>query len=448
VEESNELMNNRMAFCIAEGWLACRNAGCALTAALIVSSCGLGLGLPAQGQTLSPAVQQAVLQAAETSNAASNATSGATSVGPSAAAPVSAASAASAVAARKPAWISVPRLTGRLQAADIGVVINVDDPLSVQIGQYYISARRLKPKQVLRVNLPLRAALTPDEFEGLRLAIDERFGSSTQALALAWSMPYMVACNAITGALALGLDAELCSRSCAPSRPSRYFNSPSNKPLRDHGFRPSMLLAARNFKDAKALIDRGVASDATLGLRGRPPVTALMLATDDGNRRVRMPLYPPPTLLREFGVDIQHLPEAALQTAPQIFLAITGSIKPKLQPAPDWVPGGLGDHLTSVGGDLFGAHDQGTVLEWLESGATASHGSVTEPCNHLQKFPHPQVLLLHYLQGSTAIEAYWKSVLWPQQSLFVGEPLAAPFVVQASRTAPPPTQFTAPRLLP
>ena len=67
------------------------------------------------------------------------------------------------------------------------------------------------------------------------------------------------------------------------------------------------------------------------------------------------------------------------------------------------------------------------MLDWIESGAVASYGTVSEPCNHLQKFPHPQWLLLHYLQGATAIEAYWKSVRWPQQGLFVGEPLAAPF---------------------
>jgi uncharacterized protein (TIGR03790 family) len=83
--------------------------------------------------------------------------------------------------------------------------------------------------------------------------------------------------------------------------------------------------------------------------------------------------------------------------------------------------------LTSVGGRLVPDNGQSTVLEWIDSGATASHGAVSEPCNHLQKFPHPQVLLLHYLQGATALEAYWKSVAWPQQSLFVGEPLAAPF---------------------
>jgi hypothetical protein len=35
-------------------------------------------------------------------------------------------------------------------------------------------------------------------------------------------------------------------------------------------------------------------------------------------------------------------------------------------------------------------------------GATASYGTVSEPCSHPQKFPHPQVLLLHYAQGATA----------------------------------------------
>ncbi len=71
---------------------------------------------------------------------------------------------------------------------------------------------------------------------------------------------------------------------------------------------------------------------------------------------------------------------------------------------------GWADHLTSYGGPLSRDKSQATALDWIDSGATASHGSVSEPCNHLQKFPHPQWLLLHYLQGSTAIEAYWKSV--------------------------------------
>jgi uncharacterized protein (TIGR03790 family) len=89
-------------------------------------------------------------------------------------------------------------------------------------------------------------------------------------------------------------------------------------------------------------------------------------------------------------------------------------------------PGALADHLTSVGGDLYGK-SQMSSLRWLEAGATASYGTVSEPCNYWQKFPNSVVLLKHYLQGDSAIEAYWKSVLWPAQGVFIGEPLAAPY---------------------
>lgn len=67
------------------------------------------------------------------------------------------------------------------------------------------------------------------------------------------------------------------------------------------------------------------------------------------------------------------------------------------------------------------------ITAWLDAGATASYGTVEEPCNLQQKFTRASVLVDHYWRGATAIEAYWKSVQWPGQGLFVGEPLAQPF---------------------
>jgi uncharacterized protein (TIGR03790 family) len=337
-----------------------------------------------------------------------------------------------AVAAQTPGprpntWVAVTRAQGRLRAAELGLVINTADSASVQVGEYYIAARGLLPWQVLRIDIPVRPVLNRDEFEHLVRAIDKHFGTKAQALALAWTAPYAVECNSITGALALGFDAELCKHTCGPSRPSRYFDSASARPLGELGIRPSMLLAAPTVDQAKALIDRGVAADGALALRGRPPVKALLLTTDDLPRRVRTVLYPPPGLLRAVGVEVQVVPAADLASARRVLMVTTGSVRAPVEPAPDWVPGGLGDHLTSYGGDLLGTHGHGTALDWIASGATASYGTVSEPCNHLQKFPHPQLLLGHYLQGETAIEAYWKSVAWPQQGLFVGEPLSAPF---------------------
>jgi uncharacterized protein (TIGR03790 family) len=92
-----------------------------------------------------------------------------------------------------------------------------------------------------------------------------------------------------------------------------------------------------------------------------------------------------------------------------------------------FLPGALADHLTSFGGRLDDPMGQMSVLSWIDAGATATYGTASEPCAHLQKFPNPQALVLFYVQGATAMETYWKSVAWPQQGVFVGEPLAAPF---------------------
>jgi hypothetical protein len=81
--------------------------------------------------------------------------------------------------------------------------------------------------------------------------------------------------------------------------------------------------------------------------------------------------------------------------------------------------------FTSFGGDPLGG-EQMSSLRRLEAGATASYGTVSEPCSHWQTFPHPAVLLRHYAAGNSAIEAYWNSVAWPTEGLFIGAPLAAP----------------------
>jgi uncharacterized protein (TIGR03790 family) len=378
-------------FCIAGHQIACRQV---LGAVVVLGLAGLWAGaLPAQGLP-----------------------------------PSSPASAASAAApAPLPQWLGVPRARGRLRAADMGLVINLADPYSVAVGSYYLQRRQLQPTQVLRVVLPVVNSLKTEDFEALQASIQAHFGPETQALALAWVQPYAVECNSITGALALGFDASLCRQSCAPSRVSAYANSASARPFSDHGVRLSMLLAAGDVATAKRLIDRGVAADHSLGLRGAPPVHAYFLSTDDVARNVRSRWYPPAGPLRRAGVEVHVEPAAAWAARGRTLLVQTGSVRLPDETGLAWVDGGLGDHLTSYGGQLGRDSGQGTALDWIASGATASHGSVSEPCNHLQKFPHPQTLLLHYLQGSTAIEAYWKSVLWPQQSLFVGEPLAAPF---------------------
>jgi uncharacterized protein (TIGR03790 family) len=253
---------------------------------------------------------------------------------------------------------------------------------------------------------------------------------------VAWAQPYAVDCNSITAALTLGFAPEVCAQTCAPTPPSRYFNSTSPRPFTELGLRPSMLMASKTVDSAKALIDRGIASDQQLGKRGVSSANAVFVNTTDAARNVRVALFP-----REGSITLRNAQGAtidsgvrvvrrdAADTTPlqRVFLYQTGLVRMDNIDTAQWLPGALADHLTSTGGRLLDTQGQMSVLDWLEAGATASYGTVSEPCNHLQKFPHPQVLLFHYMNGATALEAYWRSVAWPAQGVFVGEPLAAPF---------------------
>src|SRR5579863_2077990 len=111
---------------------------------------------------------------------------------------------------------------------------------------------------------------------------------------------------------------------------------------------------------------------------------------------------------------------------PAAIAYFTGAVRVEEMEHIRFLPGAIADHLTSTGGVLAGG-SQMSALAWLDQGATASYGSVSEPCNSLQKFPNVDVLLRHYARGETVLEAYWKSVEMPGQGLFIGEPLARPY---------------------
>jgi uncharacterized protein (TIGR03790 family) len=245
---------------------------------------------------------------------------------------------------------------------------------------------------------------------------------------MVWTAPYKVGCNAITGAYTLGYDAALCRDTCRAGAPSAYFNSPGGRPFTTHGMRLSMLLPIESRAAARALIDRGIASGFRLA-----PAHAWYLSTREAARNVRAPFFPRAGEVAGRRLTVHRLQAEALRDARDVLVYQLGKAQVDGLDTVGFVPGALADHLTSHGGDLLGTA-QMSSLRWLAAGATASYGTVSEPCNHWQKFPNPTVLLRHYLNGDSAIEAYWKSVAWPAQGLFIGEPLAAPYRHQ-SRTA-------------
>ena len=310
-----------------------------------------------------------------------------------------------------------------LEPRELAVVVNDADPLSRQIGDYYLERRGIPKENLIHVRLPVTVSNLPaEQFKPIKESIDRQTGAHIQAYALAWTQPYRVDCMSITSAVALGFDRAYCSASgCTQTKPSGYFNSSSHAPYSDHHLRPAMLLAGKNMDEVRKLIDRGIASDHTF-----PTGTGYMLSTWDKKRSVRSVLFKESVKLLGDAFHLQDLDANSISDKQDVLFYFIGRANVPNLSSLRFIPGGFADHLTSAGGQLTDSY-QMSSLRFLEAGATASYGAVVEPCNLLEKFPHPGVAIWRYAEGNTLIEAYWKSVLTPGEGVFIGEPLAKPF---------------------
>jgi hypothetical protein len=198
-----------------------------------------------------------------------------------------------------------------------------------------------------------------------------------------------------------------------------------------------MMLVGADLDKAKAVVDRGVQSDRTF-----PIGDGYLLRTTDTARSVRWGDFQAAVSQWDHvdGLKLTYLDNSSgtgddfIQNKTNVLLYLTGLASVPSIETNQYVPGAIADHLTSYGGQVP-TSGQMSSARWLEAGATASFGTVVEPCNYTQKFPQATVLLKHYVRGETVLEAYWKSVHMPGEGNFVGEPLASPWGSRAQFSA-------------
>ncbi|MCB1985679.1 MAG: TIGR03790 family protein [Burkholderiales bacterium] len=303
----------------------------------------------------------------------------------------------------------------------IAIIVNKNDAMSLEIGNYYQQKRNIPDENIIRIEFPVTGSMGSHLFSMLRQQIVAQTPEQVQFYVLAWSKPYKVACMSITSAMTFGFDRKYCAHDCSPTEPSVYFNSNSLSPFNDFKIRPTIMLAGSSMKQVKAMIDHGVQSDGTF-----PTGTGYLVTTSDAARNVRSYVFETISAAYSNRIKIEVSETDALHKKQDVLFYFTGGVEVKGLKTNRFLPGAIADHLTSSGGVLFGDR-QMSILKWLDAGATGSYGTVTEPCAFPQKFPHPGIVIDRYTRGESLIEAYWKSVAWPGQGLFVGEPMAAPF---------------------
>jgi uncharacterized protein (TIGR03790 family) len=316
--------------------------------------------------------------------------------------------------------VGIARAEG-LDPERLGVIFNGNDKTSMRVAQYYALHRHIPAINLVGLPVPDRAVINRDELKQLRVLLLAQLPSSVQSLLLIWSRPYAVECMSITTAMAAGYQPAFCEPGCGTTALNPLFDTSGWLPADTTGWLPAMLLPSQDEALAETVIDRGIRSDGS-----RPSGTVYLIRTEDVARNARAAGYADTEALLSSRVRLREFTAPVDRPPADIIGYFTGAMRVEELPALGFRPGAAADHLTSSGGALEGSR-QMSALEWLRQGATASYGSVSEPCAHLGKFPNPAVLFNHYLKGDTLLEAYWKSVAMPGQGLFIGEPLARPY---------------------
>ena len=327
------------------------------------------------------------------------------------------------------------------------VVVNQNSTNSVQLGNAYCEQRGVPPQNVLRMTgwTTVVDLWSPTDFENyLRnplLAMLASRGLTNQAVYVLLSMdiPFTVndggSYNSTTSALFYGFKSNSppplvclpasCSLPDASSNSYAFSELPFREAPPDTAVTNSflaMMLTDSTLAGAQAILARGVASDSTF------PTQAVYLArTSDAARNVRFVEFDNAILASRVRGDNSLIwTNTSSTTFTNLFGLQTGLANLSL-PVNAFIPGAMGDSLTSYGGIIFGnSGGQTTLLAFLDAGAAGSYGTVTEPCNYLQKFPDPRNYF-YQCRGFCLAEAYYQSVQNPYLGLLVGEPLSAPF---------------------
>lgn len=123
----------------------------------------------------------------------------------------------------------------------------------------------------------------------------------------------------ITAAFAFGFDPTYCAADCKPTKPSPYFSSRIERPYDSLGIRPTMSLAAASVDEAKRLIERGVASDAS-----NPTGTAYLVSTPDRDRNVRAAGYAATRARLQGAIPVEIVEGRSIEDRQDVMFYFTG----------------------------------------------------------------------------------------------------------------------------
>ena len=329
---------------------------------------------------------------------------------------------------------------------NVVVVVNQASSNSIQLGNDYCEKRGVPPQNVFRMtgwggggtNWYLSDFETFLRQPLLGMLASRGLTNQAQFLLLSMDIPYRVldqgSQNSSTSALFYGFKYDgtnspdpnypSCSLPDSSSNSYAFSETPLGSTPPDTADTNSflaMMLTENTFAGAESVLASGLNGDSTF-----PTQTVYLAKTSDGARNVRFMEFDDAIFdARLNGNDSLVWLNSDSLPSTNLLGLMTGFGNFSLPPA-TFIPGAFGDSLTSYAGALFDNIGQTLLFVFLDTGGAGSYGTVVEPCNYLQKFPHP-LDYFYQSRGFSLAEAYYMGLLNPYQGVLVGEPLSAPF---------------------
>lgn len=350
----------------------------------------------------------------------------------------------------------LPAAAHALGPHELLLLVNDDSPRSIELANHYARLRQIPPVNIVHLDLPFTATdpssrMTREEFtrtiwEPAQAVLRER-RIADHILAWVYSADFPVL---ITGDPELSLtgltflrnqipEADLIRRGAytsrlfaGPGRDLKQRGPPrsleqyamalmTNMPL------PAMMLAHTGSRgETVAQATRRLQEG--LRLQGSPlPGQVFFLTSDDVRTTCRSWQFEDAAAeLKRMGQSAQILPLDKATPASPAWGIMAGVALPDPSTLPRLVPGSVAEHLTSFAAIFNGHTYQTKMTAWLQAGAFASAGTVTEPMSIWTKFPSAR-FFVHYASGGSLLEAFAQSVGSPLQLVALGDPLLAPW---------------------
>lgn len=334
---------------------------------------------------------------------------------------------------------------------NVAVVVNQNSSNSVQLANLYCELRGVPPQNVLNLGHVWSGGpvnCTADELQTSLVAplmamLQSRgLTNQIQYVLLSMDIPYRVfgtnGINSTTSALFYGFKPDTSPPPGVPASCSLPDNSSNSYAFSEAAFVDAppdtaatnsfltVMLTATNLAYAEMTLSNGVAADGAF-----PAQSIYLEKTDDPFRNVRFYEFDNAVFDEQVHDDFAVTRIASDSTSFTNLLGLQTGLTTFSVSTNAFAPGAIADNLTSFGGYILEPDGQTPLLEFLDGGATASYGTVVEPCNYLQKFPNP-LDYFYQRRGFSIAEAYYQSVLNPYQGLMVGEPLSAPFAIHGT----------------